>query len=315
MSSTYILSKVWGHIAPTVLGSYVGILVYGSRYCKLFTTLWTTLAILDSWNYLCHSFFSLDTLQLALFIFTQFEATVAHWGDPQLFTSDSLGDYFARLLTGHCIPTMVIVPVVQAYWLWRIWFLGKSMFPQRRVLKVLIFGSLVILVVSEFAAMTVAGLTEIIHAHRPPQMKLYMAIAISVMGLTDITITVVMTLVLYLNRTGFQKSNAFLKNLILYVLANGSLTTALLFALVALFLRNQDSWSWMGIFFVYERFYVSSLLASLNIRNSLQRGGKLGPLQVKISVDRAVSWENPVVLSHLIAWLRFAQHSLVFQTR
>lgn len=117
--------------------------------------------------------------------------------------------------------------------------------------------------------MTVFSFSSTILALRPSQLKLHASVALIIMGITDATISAIMTIVLYRNRSGYHRTNALLKNLILYALANGSLSTALLFANLSLFLRNPEAWGWIGLFFVYERLYVSSLLASLNIRKFL----------------------------------------------
>jgi len=309
MSTNSISSLVLTQIGPTVLGSYFGTLVYGSTIVQLiyyFVNYPKDSRLLKG---LVSLIFALDSVQLAVFITATFRATVIDWGKPILFDRGPEGDYYARLMEGHTIPTDFIVPAVQVFWLWRIWVLGRATLLRGRVTRVLVFGSLILMVLSEFASMIAFSFASTILALRAPQLKVYLTIATCVMFVTDISLTIIMTLVLYRSRSGYHRTNGMLKNLILYVLANGSLTTAFIIAHLFQFLHDPEAWSWIGIFFVYERLYVSSFLASLNIRNALQnqsmnvdstnfaycpsrsnsKDALMEPLEVRIEVEKIVS--------------------------
>jgi len=269
MSTAAFTAYIMGQIAPIVLGSYFGILIYGSTILQLVYYFVTYPKDRRLYKSLVSFIFVLDSVQLLVFIICIFKGTVVDWGNANVFSLGPEGDYFIRLLAGHTVPTVLSVPAIQAFWLQRIWILGKDMLPQSKATKMLLFGSLIILVLSECVAMTVFAFASTVLALRPPQLKLHTTITNSVMLVTDFVISTIMTIVLYRSRSGDHKTNALLKNLIIYVLANGSLSSAFLFANLFLFLHNPDAWSWIGIFFVYERLYVSSFLASLNIRRAL----------------------------------------------
>jgi len=275
MSSNIFSSQITTQLGPVVLGGYFAILVYGTTimqviyYFAVYPKDYRLLKILVSF------IFALDSVQLFVLLLAIFEASVKDWGNPLSLVIGSEGDHFIRLLAAHTIPTDIIAPAVQVFWLWRIWHLGKDTLLQRRFTRVLVFGSLIIMVSSEFASMLVFSIPATIWALRPIQLELQMSVATTILLVTDFAFSVVITLVLYRSRSGHQGTNKILKNLILYVVANGSLTTVFVSAHLFLFLRNPEDFSWMSVLFVYERLIVSSLLASLNIRTALRPVAKL----------------------------------------
>ncbi|EPS94465.1 hypothetical protein FOMPIDRAFT_1026197 [Fomitopsis schrenkii] len=94
-------------------------------------------------------------------------------------------------------------------------------------------------------------------------------------SVTDIYITVALTLVLRGERTGFKHTETLIRKLITYAINRGALTTALQIGQFLTYVSLPDTtFVWAIFHFVGCKAYVNSLLAILNARHYLQvRGG------------------------------------------
>jgi len=204
-------------------------------------------------------------------IFVIFEATIVHWGDANVFNPGPEADWLARLFAGRTFEAVAIVPLIQSFWLWRIWSLSRaSTVLKTRWRRILIITFLITMVAAEFGAMLTYAIQSTRFALKPLQLKGYTTCATALMASTDVCLAATMTCLLHRARTGYQRTDLVVNSLIIYSLANGLFTAAMTLITLALFLIKPMAWVWIGTFFIQERLYMSSLLASLNIRSALR---------------------------------------------
>jgi len=258
----------------SVIGGYVSAIIYGSTVLQLFQYFRKFREDRRAIKALVTFAFTLDTIGMGLILFTLFEGTIVHWGDPGVFTNGPEADWMTRLLSGHTFEPVLAVPIIQMFWLWRIWSLGceSSELKKAKCFRILVVALLAVMIAGEFAAMLTFAVEVTAFALRPPdlRLKILTAFALTTMAATDVCLTVAMTFLLHRARTGFRKTDLVINSLIIYVFANGLLTAAITLICLSSFLIRPTEWIWVGLFFVEERLYVSSLLASLNIRTALR---------------------------------------------
>jgi hypothetical protein len=110
-------------------------------------------------------------------------------------------------------------------------------------------------------------------------------LGLSVSLALDILITIFLFYFLMLNRSESTSMNRVIDTLILYTFENGSLTCAATLASLIFWLIMPTNSVFMALHFVISKLYANSLLATLNARRQLQRGGPERSLPT-ISADR-----------------------------
>ncbi|KAF9512299.1 hypothetical protein BS47DRAFT_1345738 [Hydnum rufescens UP504] len=88
-----------------------------------------------------------------------------------------------------------------------------------------------------------------------------------------IVVTIAMARTLYTSRTAFKPTNVLLVKLMLWTVNTGALLTAFAVLEVLTFLLRKDSFIHLGANIVIAKIYSNTLLASLNQRGTLTKGG------------------------------------------
>jgi len=233
--------------------------------------------------------FGWDSIQLGILLYLIYQVTITHWGDGAIFFFGPEANSLDRLLAAHTFGTIFLVPSIQLFWLSRVWSLSKIPTTRFGRYRIAIVISLAALIIGELgqcphyrsensaiscfpAVFLLYGVQMTTHVLRiaDATTKVYTTAALVMMSVTDIALTVAITVVLEQNRTGTHRVDNIINPLIVYTLANGLLTTLLTLATLVSFLLQPLTWVWMAVFIVQERLYVNSLLASLNMRTALQ---------------------------------------------
>ncbi|KAE9407382.1 hypothetical protein BT96DRAFT_131417 [Gymnopus androsaceus JB14] len=88
----------------------------------------------------------------------------------------------------------------------------------------------------------------------------------------DIAISVAICTMLSASKTGFAWSNHVINRLILFSINTGSLTSICAVGSLIFILALPNTFAYFAFYFIIGRFYVNSLLATLNARKRLLRG-------------------------------------------
>jgi len=95
----------------------------------------------------------------------------------------------------------------------------------------------------------------------------YVSILINALAAAgDVLITAVLCILLNRSRTGFQRSDTLINNLILFAVNTGVFTSLCAIASLATFVVQPQTFLYIAFFFCMGRFYTNSLLATLNAR-------------------------------------------------
>ncbi|KAF5377279.1 hypothetical protein D9615_006446 [Tricholomella constricta] len=167
-------------------------------------------------------------------------------------------------LVAQIIISALVGLIVQSFFLYRIWILSRH-----NIYAVAIVG---ILVVAEFGV-SIAYFTEAWKVTTfdllPNIFRLSQSVN-SVAAAGDIAIAVTLIFILYRSKTGFSKSDSIVKQLILYSLNTGFLTSiCALMSLITITLYPTN-FMFMTFYIVLARLYTNSLLATLNARKKLR---------------------------------------------
>jgi hypothetical protein len=136
------------------------------------------------------------------------------------------------------------------------------------------------------ACVTTARLITLRHLHTfVAECAWSFTLGLSVSLSLEILITGFLFYFLMCNRTDSTSMNHVIDTLILYTFENGSLTCAATLASLIFWLAMPTNSVFLGLHFVISKLYANSLLATLNTRKQLQRGGPERSLPT-ISVER-----------------------------
>ncbi|KAJ7048243.1 hypothetical protein C8F01DRAFT_1193572 [Mycena amicta] len=215
-----------------------------------------------------------------------YDYTITNYGNP-------------RIVAARILPTMsisvvlsgVITALVQGFFAFRIWTLGRS----HSSTGISLFRIIPILLwISEFVylvASTAATVLAFGQANLPQFLVHYGWLMLSAWVLNlvnDTTITASLVVLLVFNRTrGLHTTTALMDKLIKWTIETGLITSMfsilnlvfvrcppmsclILFHLAHQYVRNRHSFIWLGIQFIKARLFANSLLASLNSRSSLR---------------------------------------------
>lgn len=254
-------------------GVFVGSIVYGSTIMQLIHYFRTFRSDGIRIRGLVLFTFGWDSIQLGILLYLIYQVTITHWGDGAIFFFGPEANSLDRLLAAHTFGTIFLVPSIQLFWLSRVWSLSKIPTTRFGRYRIAIVISLAALIIGESAVFLLYGVQMTTHVLRiaDATTKVYTTAALVMMSVTDIALTVAITVVLEQNRTGnTHRVDNIINPLIVYTLANGLLTTLLTLATLVSFLLQPLTWVWMAVFIVQERLYVNSLLASLNMRTASQ---------------------------------------------
>ncbi|KAJ7053875.1 hypothetical protein C8F01DRAFT_1165127 [Mycena amicta] len=100
------------------------------------------------------------------------------------------------------------------------------------------------------------------------------SLGLAVSATLDVLITGLLVYLFRANRQGTGRMNDILDRLILYGVEAGSLTSLGTITSMLFWLAESHTLVFLGIYFVIEKLYANSLLATLNTRNSIRQSGR-----------------------------------------
>jgi len=90
-------------------------------------------------------------------------------------------------------------------------------------------------------------------------------------AVSDVLITGSLVVLLHWSRTGFRRSDTIINQLILFVVNTGMLTSCIAVGALVSITASPDTLIYVPFYFCIGRFYVNSLLATLNARKHIGR--------------------------------------------
>ncbi|KAI0729015.1 hypothetical protein C8Q72DRAFT_915653 [Fomitopsis betulina] len=195
--------------------------------------------------------------------------SVTNHGNPlALFL---LGDSF---LIEYSLSAITVL-LVQCYYMRNVW-----QFLKQRWFQIPLTGCCLILALTSCACSLASVYLGNINRVIPgifEQTKIPASLQTVTASLTDIYITVSLTLVLRGERTGFKHTETLIRKLITYAINRGALTTILQLGQLFTYVTQPDTTLiWAVFHFLGGKAYVNSLLAIINARHSLRDRGTSG---------------------------------------
>ncbi|KAJ7336120.1 hypothetical protein DFH08DRAFT_939230, partial [Mycena albidolilacea] len=254
--------------SPTFIGTYgIGLLqcyLYFKNYPKDTIALKiTVLAML-----------MVDTAATALMAFTVFDNAITHFGDLAYAAIINPGKisarhYFHSLLNGASHPDLGGVSLTEnnfrSLFAWQIWGISRN---------AIATGAIVLLSLTSFAL----GICELVS---PPH-KLCFTLMVIASGmiegtssLCDILITTILIYVIRSKRmTGISTTDRMIDTIVRYIIARGVLTAITQILYLAVGLAFPGQLYWQPLRQILGKLYVNSVLASLNVRQSVRGKGQ-----------------------------------------
>ncbi|KAF7366828.1 hypothetical protein MSAN_00941100 [Mycena sanguinolenta] len=245
-----------------------------------------------------------DTAQQSLLCHAVYKYLVKSIGDPPILLS-VVNTLMIELFFSCAISTLV-----QQFYCWRIYMIGKSVF-LAGALSLVSWSSCVTLLIYSAKAVQLSLLSEVI------SLKAWSIAANTLSAVTDIAISVVLVILLHSAKTGFKRSTDLVNRLMVFTFNTGLPTSVC--ALVATICVAAFSETFLYIFFflLLGRLYTNSLLVTLNSREyiksssdnhnqeqySLDSGRARGPQipsreAITIRIDTNTIHENDLKTSH-----------------
>ncbi|EJC98995.1 uncharacterized protein FOMMEDRAFT_23354 [Fomitiporia mediterranea MF3/22] len=273
---TIFAMALWG--ASTVQTYY-----YFNRYTK--DEWWMKTMVALVWM--------LDSTHQGLITHTVYTYLITEYGNPA-----ALGVIVDTLLIEVLFSALVVL-IVQAFFVLRVWKLSHGNIPLAVVLSLLVSSSFIISVVYTVKALrlkTFANLVQIFDLSR----------SINILGAaSDVAITASLIWLLQRSRTGFKRSDSIINRLIMFSLNTGLLTG--LDAIMSLITNTVFPTTFIYICFYVNvsRLYCNSLLATLNSRRGLNGVDEsTGEQSVSLSQgryrSRAVEIEAPSTIKGVV---------------
>ncbi|KAJ7116125.1 hypothetical protein C8R43DRAFT_1242339 [Mycena crocata] len=198
-----------------------------------------------------------DTCQQALLCHSVYRYLVSSIGNPALLPTvvDTL---MIELFFSCAIATMV-----QQFYCWRIFKIGKSVTLTAAV-SLVSWTSCVLLLVYSAKAVRLPLLSEVI------TLKTLSIVANTMSAVADISISVVLVVLLHTAKTGFKRSTDLINRLMVFTFNTGLPTSV--FALVATvcIAAFPDTFLYIFFFLLLGRLYTNSLLVTLNSREYIK---------------------------------------------
>ncbi|KAH9933651.1 uncharacterized protein BXZ73DRAFT_101034 [Epithele typhae] len=195
-----------------------------------------------------------EWIQTGLVTQTAFDIDVTHFGDISVLTA--YGN------TWFSVPVMsaVVSFVVQCYFAWRVWVLGKS--------KIAV-GVILFLSFSQTVLGIAGGITlKIIDANAVEASvnRPIVAAGLVVATVVDVLIAALMTYYLLQARSGMRQTDAVVNKLVTLVVETGALTATVAFLYCVIFLLDTKDLLFECPALVLPKLYSNTLIVSLNNR-------------------------------------------------
>ncbi|KAL5482961.1 hypothetical protein ACEPAI_9556 [Sanghuangporus weigelae] len=237
---------------------YLGVTLWGMSTVQMYyyynnypqDPVWIKLLVGTVW--------ALDTTHQGLIIHSVYVYLITQYGNLTFL------NVIVDTLLIEVLFNAVIVFLVQAFFLLRVWRLSQKNIPVVVVLGALILASLVLSIVYTVKGLDIrvfSRLTEIYALNR----------SINVINaVTDVALAAALIYLLQQSRTGFKRSNHIINRLIFFSLNTGLLTS--IDAIVTLVMNTMYGSTFLYILFFLNtsRLYTNSFMATLNSRKAFR---------------------------------------------
>ncbi|PBK84126.1 hypothetical protein ARMGADRAFT_1055598 [Armillaria gallica] len=200
-----------------------------------------------------------DTVHQALICHTVYTYLITHYGNVaelQRTVWSLMAEVFFNGFTAF---------LVQSFLALRVWRLSNR--------KILVTAIIALLVVTEFGCVITFGILALINVHTFAELATLKYLSISVNALAaagDVLIAGTLSLLLHRSRTGFQKRDTMINQLIIFTVNTGLLTSLCAVASLISILTAPNAFIYITFFFCMGRLYSNSLLATLNARQRIR---------------------------------------------
>lgn len=226
------------------------------------------IALLQTWNYFRD--FPDDTTRLKAMVSIVFFVDVLH----SIFLMHAVYQYTIRGFSDFSILTRVvwsidatltaeaiIIVMVQCYYGLRVLRVTGS-----RVLACLIWFLAFLRMALTIAFDVTAIRDGSINVVRTKAFKWQAVSELAVAAFTDICIASVLCIALLRRRTGFERSDQLISNIVTFTVASGLLTSIVSIVQFITYLTLPGKFVWLACFSISSKLFTNSLLASLNQR-------------------------------------------------
>ncbi|KAJ7334132.1 hypothetical protein DFH08DRAFT_299299 [Mycena albidolilacea] len=216
-----------------------------------------------------------DTIQQTLLCHSVYEYLVKSITDPTILPS------VVNTLMIELFFSCAITTLVQQFYCWRIYKIGKSALLAAAV-SLVSWSSCVTLIVYSINAVKLSLLSDVISLQK-------LSIASNTLSaVADITISVVLVVILHGAKTGFKQSTDLVNRLMVFTFNTGLPTSVC--ALVATICVAAFSETFLYIFFflLLGRLYTNSILVTLNSREYIKSSSE-GASQEQYSLENSRS--------------------------
>ncbi|GAA5997764.1 DUF6534 domain-containing protein [Rhodotorula paludigena] len=165
------------------------------------------------------------------------------------------------------VCTAVVACIVQLHYTWRVYIIGK-----RSLWMPVIIAVLTLLQLALGVYLTAIALSDPLWTHLHRRLDWAVATWLFAMATADVCITGSITYHLRQVRSDFEQTNSLVDRIVRNIVANNALTAICAVCSGVLFVASTNT-GWHVIFgLTVSRFYVLSLLSSLNARQTLRPG-------------------------------------------
>ncbi|KAJ7476994.1 hypothetical protein B0H11DRAFT_2031525 [Mycena galericulata] len=198
-----------------------------------------------------------DTVQQLLLCHAVYKYLVSSITDPLILASvvDTL---MIELFFSCAIATMV-----QQFYCWRIYKIGKSVALAAAV-SLVSWTSCATLLVYSVKAVKLTLLADVIN------LKTLSIVANSLSAVADVTISVVLVILLHSAKTGFKRSTDLINRLMVFTFNTGLPTSICALLATICIAAFPDTFLYIFFFLLLGRLYTNSLLVTLNSRQYIK---------------------------------------------
>lgn len=219
----------------------------------------------------------LDGLHLALISHTMYFYTVTNFNNPLQMAHVTWSIMAHIAVTG---VSDVIVRSIFAYRVWRVsqekWWLVVAI----QVPSLVTFAGSIIFPSKALKIGTYAGFEEI-------SWDLYMSFGAGVMA--DLVIAISLCTILFRRRTGIRRTDSMVRAVMVYTINTGALTSLCAIIVLVTYATMPGNFVFICFYFLLPKLFLNSLLATLNAREKLRRGGTNSNGLVSIPLTSVVS--------------------------
>ncbi|KAJ7612491.1 hypothetical protein DFH06DRAFT_1243412 [Mycena polygramma] len=198
-----------------------------------------------------------DTCQQALLCHAVYRYLVASLADPTILPT------VVNTLMIELFFSCAIATLVQQFYCWRIYKIGKSLLLAGAV-SMVSWASCITLTIYSARAVRLQLLGQVI------TLKTLSITANTLSAVADITISVVLVILLQGSKTGFKRSTDLINRLMVFTFNTGLPTSVCALVATICISAFPDTFLYIFFFLMLGRFYTNSILVTLNSREYIK---------------------------------------------